>query len=387
MTAAAKPGALAGIKVIDLSRVLGGPYSTQILADHGADVIKIEPPQGDETRQWGPPFMGDSAAYFEGVNRNKQGAVLDLSRENDRARLMLMLEDADVLVENFKVGTMERWGIGYEQTLQARFPRLIYCRVSGFGADGPLGGLPGYDAAIQAMTGLMSVNGLPDGEPLRLGVPVVDMVTGLNAALGILLALNERNLSQRGQFVESALFDCALSVLHPHTTNYFASGKTPGRSGNAHPNIAPYDTFHTGTSPIFLAVGNDSQFRKLCEVLGDPALGGDERFANNGLRSANRGELRARLEQLLATHDGVALADRLIRAGVPCGPVLDVPGALAQPHTQHRQMVVELGAYRGIASPIKLGRTPASYRSAPPAFGEHSAQVLPPLPDPQAPDR
>ena len=259
-------GALAGCTVIDLSRVLGGPYCTQILADHGADVLKIEPP-GGETRGWGPPFLGETASYFIGVNRNKRGMALDLSLPAELLRALLA--DADVLVENFKPGTLEKWGLGYE-TLSQAFPKLIHCRVSGFGADGPLGGLPGYDACAQAMCGLMSVNGEADGEATRVGLPVVDMVTGLNAAVAVLLALNERARSGLGQFLDITLYDCALSLLHPHAPNYFYSGKTPARSGNAHPNIAPYETLPTASGPIFLAVGNNRQFAQLATALGAP---------------------------------------------------------------------------------------------------------------------
>jgi crotonobetainyl-CoA:carnitine CoA-transferase CaiB-like acyl-CoA transferase len=369
-------GSLHGLRVVDLSRVLGGPYCTQILADHGAEVIKIEPPGGDETRGWGPPFDGDTASYFQGVNRNKLGVVLDLTQPAERERLLALLETADVLVENFKIGTLERWGIGFDTVLATRFPRLVHCRVSGFGADGPLGALPGYDAAIQAMSGLMSVNGEAGGAPLRIGVPIVDLVTGLNAALGILMALRERETSGRGQLVESTLFDSALSILHPHTPNYFYSGKEPQRTGNAHPNITPYDMFHTGSGDIFLAVGNNTQFSALCRLIEAAQLADDPRFADNRLRSEHRTALRAELEQRFAAWDGSQLADMLVRHGVPCAPVLGLGAALAQPHTAHRAMKVEMGAYRGIASPIKLGRTPATYRSVPPALGEHTAQVF-----------
>jgi len=369
-------GSLSGIRAIDLSRVLGGPYCTQILADHGAEVIKIEPPLGDETRTWGPPFDGDTASYFLGVNRNKLGVSLDLSKEAAREKLLGLLDTADVLIENFKPGTLERWGIGYEQFLKARFPRLVHCRVSGFGADGPLGGLPGYDAAIQAMAGIMSVNGEAGGEPTRVGIPIVDMVTGLNAALGILMALREREGSQLGQFVESTLFDCALSILHPHTPNYFYSGKPPQRSGNAHPNITPYDMFHTGSVDIFLAVGNNTQFTALCEVILTPQLAADPRFESNKARTANRKELRRALESVFEQWDGAKLADTLIRRGVPCAPVLSIDAALDLPHTAHRGMVVQMEGYKGIASPIKLSRTPATYRSPPPRLNEHEAQVF-----------
>lgn len=368
-------GALAGIRVIDLTRVLGGPYCTQILGDHGADVIKVEPPQGDETRAWGPPFAGDTASYYLGLNRNKRGIVLDLTKPAARESLLGLLEDADVLVENFKIGTLERWGIGYSD-LQKRFPRLIHCRISGFGADGPLGALPGYDAVIQAMAGLMSVNGDAGGDPLRMGVPVVDIAAGLNATIGILLALQERSRSGKGQFVEAALFDCGISLLHPHLANFFLSGKEPRRTGNAHPNITPYDTFHTASVPIFLAVGNDGQFRKLCSVLAAPELAADARFATNEQRNLHRSELRQALEAILASREGAALATKLIEAGVPCGPVLSLKEVVEHPHTRHREMMVEVQGYRGTGSPIKLSRTAATYRRPPPAFGEHDEEIL-----------
>ena len=366
----AQPGALAGIRVVDLSRVLGGPYCGQILGDHGADVLKIEPPQGDDTRAWGPPFEDvqgrQVASYYMGLNRNKRGTSLDLSTEEGRAILWTLLQGADVLIENFKTGTMERWGLDYD-TLAQRFPRLVYCRVSGFGADGPLGGLAGYDAAVQAMTGIMSVNGETGGESLRVGLPIVDMVTGLNAALGVLLALQERHTSGRGQFVEASLFDSGLSLLHPHAANWFASGKEPRRTGNAHPNIYPYDAFPTGSDAVFLAVGNDRQFRLLCQHLGAAELADDALYATAGARSVNRAALREQLIALLAGQDGPALAEALMAIGVPAAPVLSVSAALKHPHTAHRQMVVQVGdAYTGVASPIKLSRTPASYRLAPP---------------------
>jgi formyl-CoA transferase len=365
---------LAGLRVIDLSRVLGGPYCTQILADHGADVLKIEPPQGDETRGWGPPFDAHgTASYFLGLNRNKRGMTMDLTQPAQREQLLQMLEDADVLVENFKTGTMEKWGLGFD-ALHARFPRLVHCRVSGFGADGPRGGLPGYDAAVQAMVGMMSINGPTDaegGSPVRLGVPAVDIATGMNAALGILMALQERHKSGKGQFVEAALYDCGLAFLHPHTANHLLdASRVPGRSGNAHPNICPYDTFATRTVPIFLAVGNDGQFAKLVEQIGAPELASDARFASNALRSANRVELKRLLEAHLTTFDCEPLAERLIRAGVPCAPTRDIPAALADPHTAHRGMVVQIGEYKGVASPIKLSRTPATYRREPPRRSE-----------------
>lgn len=363
-------GALAGCKVVDLSRVLGGPYCTQILADHGAEVTKIEPPSGDETRGWGPPFLGDTASYFIGVNRNKRGMAVDLSQPAGQELVRTLLADADVLVENFKPGTLEKWGLDYE-TLSAAFPRLVHCRISGFGADGPLGGLPGYDACAQAMCGLMSVNGDADGEATRVGLPVVDMVTGLNAVIGVLLALQERQRSGRGQFVEAALYDSGLSLLHPHAANWFVDGKAPRRTGNAHPNIYPYDALATGTEPVFVAVGNDGQFAAFCRCIGVPELIEDVRYATAGQRSVNRDTLKATLEAAMKDFDGHTLVDTLMAAGVPAAPVLSVDAALAHPHTAHRGMVVELpGGYRGIGAPVKLGRTPASYRHAPLTPGE-----------------
>lgn len=366
-------GALAGCKVIDLSRVLGGPYCTQILADHGADVLKIEPPGGDETRGWGPPFLGETASYFVGVNRNKDGMTLDLSQPAGQELLRHLLADADVLVENFKPGTLEKWGLGYDDLKQA-VPALIHCRVSGFGSDGPLGGLPGYDACAQAMCGLMSVNGEADGEATRVGLPVVDMVTGLNAAVAILLALNERTRSGLGQFLDITLYDCALSLLHPHAPNYFYSGKVPQRSGNAHPNIAPYETLPTASGPIFLAVGNNRQFAMLAQTLDAPALAEDPRYATNADRLRNRQALRDDLTALLARHEAAALSDQLLRAGVPAAAVQTVDQALAHPHTRHRGMVLEQGDYKGVGSPIKLSRTPATLRKLPPDLAPPSGQ-------------
>lgn len=368
------PGALNGIKVVDLSRVLGGPYATQILGDHGADVLKVEPPQGDETRAWGPPFEGGISSYYRGVNRNKRGIQLDLREDAGRQMLLALLEDADILVENFKPGTLESWGLGHD-VLADRFPRLIHCCISGFGADGPMGGMPGYDAAVQAMAGLMSVNGDADGEPTRLGVPVVDMVSGLNAVIGMLLALQERTVSGRGQFVDITLFDCGLSILHPHSANFLGSGIIPQRTGNAHPNISPYNMFATAKGKMFLSVGNEGQFRKLCTLLGAPQLCDDPRYATNRDRSVNREALRLDLEKLFALHEAIPLSERLVRAGVPCGPALTVDEALDHPHTRHRAMVLRQDDYVGIASPIKLSRTPPSLRRLPPGFGQHDDEV------------
>ncbi len=379
-TTAPGPGALAGLKVVDLTRVLGGPYCTMILSDHGADVIKVEPPAGDEVRDWGPPFLeredgARDASYFLGVNRNKRALALDLGREEGRAVLWRLLEGADVLVENFKPGAMERWGLGYAM-LSQRFPGLIHCRVSGFGADGPLGGMPGYDAIVQAMTGLMSVNGAPGSGPTRMGTPVVDMGTGLYATIAILMALHERTRSGLGQFLDMTLHDCAMALLHPQAANFFLGGKRPVQTGNPHPNIAPYETFGTATGTIFLAIGNDGQFRRLCARLGLEGLAEDARFASNAARVANRPALSAALGGALSGLDGQALCTELLAAGLPAGPVLAVDQAVASPQAAARGMVADAGGVPVLGTPIKLSRTPARAPAAPPRFGQDADAIL-----------
>jgi formyl-CoA transferase len=372
---AASEGSLAGLKVIDLTRVLGGPYCTMILSDHGAEVIKIEPPQGDETRHWGPPFHEGDASYFIGVNRNKKALALDLSKPEGRAVLLRLLEGADVLIENYKPGSMEKWGIGYE-TLSQRFPGLIHCRVSGFGGDGPLGGLPGYDAVIQAMVGLMSINGDDRTGPLRMGTPIVDLATGLYSAIAILMALNERHRSGRGQFLDMSLHDCGMALLHPQAANYFLNGRRPKALGNPHPNISPYSKFRTRTCEIFVACGNEPAWRKFCQFLGLETLVADPRFATNALRVENRAALDAILDERLAGEDGHALCDAMLRAGLPAGPVLHVDEAMTAPHTAHRGMAVEMGWFRALGTPIKMSRTPGGARATPPAFNQHGLEIL-----------
>ncbi len=369
-------GSLSGVKVIDLSRVLGGPYCTQALADHGAEVIKIEPPMGDETRYWGPPFKGDASSYFIGVNRNKKGMALDLRKPEARDVLLKLLEDADVLIENFKSGTMEKWGIGYEECLQKKFPRLVYMKFSGFGDDGPFGGYPGYDAIAQAMAGVMSVNGSQETGAMKVGVPIIDMATGMNSVIGILLALNERHTSGKGQYVETTLYDTAISLLHPHSANWIMSGNAPKVYGNAHPNIVPYDRFETATGPIFLGAANDRQFVNLCKALGSPELAEDERFGSNSHRIENRDALTALLREKLLPRDGRELCAELLQKGITAGPIESIPDALTHPHTLHREMVLEQGDYKAVGAPVKLSRTGASLRSLPPSFGEHNEEVL-----------
>jgi crotonobetainyl-CoA:carnitine CoA-transferase CaiB-like acyl-CoA transferase len=363
------------LRVIDLTRVLGGPYCTQILADHGADVIKVEPPAGDEVRDWGPPFHGEDAAYFVGINRNKRSIGLDLASQGGRDVLMRMLERADVLIENFKPGTLDKWGIGND-VLRARFPRLIHCRISGFGADGPRGGNPGYDAIIQAMTGMIMATGSPQSGPMRIGVPVVDITTGLFAAIGILMALSERQRSGIGQFLETTLYEAGLAVMHPHAANYFMHGKPPALTGNEHPNLVPYAIFPTRTDNIFIGVGNDGTFRKLCSEIGRQELASDPRFARNRDRVANRDALRAELASVFSQYDAEPLCARLLAAGLPAGPVQGIDQALTSAHADYRGDVIEKDWYKGVASPIRLERTKSSLRSLPPKFGQHTAEVL-----------
>lgn len=370
-------GALDGLKIIDLTRVLGGPYGTQILADHGAEVIKVEPPQGDEVRDWGPPFdaAGD-ASYFRGVNRNKRSLGLDLATPEGRAVLLRLLDGADVLIENYKPGAMEKWGLGYEEVLRPRFPRLIHARISGFGADGPYGGLPGYDAVIQAMAGHFSVNGDPASGPTRMGIPFVDIGTGLYTALAVCMAVIERGRSGEGQYLDMTLYDTAVSLMFPHIPNYVMSGKLPGLTGNAHPNICPYDKFTTANGDIFIAVGNNRAFERLCEVIERPALAEDARFRTNGDRIGHKAALTAILKERLGELDGHALCTELLARGVPAGPVQDTAEVWADRHTRHRGMAVEDGDYENFGTPIKFSRTPGGVHTHPPRYGAEGRSVL-----------
>jgi formyl-CoA transferase len=372
-----RAGPLAGITVIDMTRVLGGPYATQTLGDHGAEIIKIEPPQGDEVRDWGPPFdAGQDASYFLGVNRNKRSLGLDLAKPEGRDVLLRLLEHADILIENYKPGSMEKWGLGYEEVLQPRLPRLIHCRISGFGADGPMGGAPGYDAVIQAMCGMFSINGMPETGQTRIGIPIVDIGTGLYAAIALLMALVERERSGLGQFIDMTLYDAGVALMHPHIANYVLGGKVPGLTGNAHPNIAPYDKFPTATVDVFLAIGNDRAFARLCAELGAPELAQDPAYRTNADRTTNRPTLTQHLRALLADQDGEALCTRLLAVGVPAGPVRDMAQVWADGHTHHRAMAAEVGGYKGWGLPIKFSRTPGSISRTPPRYGAHGREIL-----------
>ncbi len=368
-------GALSGIKVVDLTRVLGGPFATQLLADHGADVIKLEPPQGDEVRDWGPPFHDEDAAYYAGINRNKRSVGLDLAKPEGREVLLKLLENADVVIENFKPGSMEAWGIGYE-TLKTRFPKLIYCKISGFGNDGPLGGFPGYDGIVGAMTGHYSVNGSQESGPMRLGLPVVDISMGLYCVIGILLAIHDRHQSGEGQAIEVTLYDSALSLMHPHFPNYFLSGKVPQLTGNQHANLVPYGMYPTRTVPVMIGAGNNRAFRKVAEVLGRPEIADDPRFKTNGDRQNNREALNAIIGEKLAEVDGVAFALELLKAGLPCGPVLNTGQVAESEHTKARGMIYEKDWYKGMGTPVRLSRTPGGLKSAPPKFSAHAREVL-----------
>lgn len=375
MSYAISKSALSGVVVLDVSRVLAGPFAAQMLGDHGAEVIKLESYDGDDTRGYGPPFVDGDAPYYVGLNRNKQDLAVDLSAPAGREVLFKLLERVDVLVENFKLSTWRKWGVDDPAALTRRFPRLIHCRVSGFGETGQWGGLPGYDAAVQALSGLMSINGDPALDPVRIGIPLVDTSTGMNAVIGVLLALYEREKSGLGQSIEVTLFDTALGMLHPHTSNALNGGKS-ARTGNGHPNIVPYDLFPTRSGKLFVAVGNDRQFARLCETIGKPELATDERFRRNSDRVVNRDALREELSGQLAGLDGQQLFRQLMALGVPCAPMLSVEQALAMEHTATRQMSASIGQYRVTGIPIKLERTPGALRLPPPAIGEHSQEVM-----------
>ena len=371
-----RAGALTDLRVVDLSRVLAGPLCCQTLADHGADVIKVEPPEGDETRGWGPPFTESGhSAYFDGLNRNKRNIVLDLRADEGQAVLRRMLGSADVLVENFKAGTLERWGLG-DETIASEFPNLVHCRITGYGVDGPLGGAPGYDAVLQALSGLMSINGEADGPAMRIGIPLVDIVTSLNAVAAIMMALHARATTGRGQLIDLALLDNAVSVLHPHAGKWFATGRPPERTGVAHPTICPYETFTCADGPFFIGAGNDRQFRSLVTALGLPEVADDPRFATNADRMRHAAELRTVLASVLAGMAREEVSAALRVAGVPAGAVNDVGQALEMPHVLHREMVVERDGYRGVGIPIKLTSTPGAVRYGPRAAGADASEVL-----------
>ncbi|WP_345662364.1 CoA transferase [Streptomyces venetus] len=375
-------GALGGLRIADFSRVLAGPYATMLLADLGADVVKVERPgAGDETRQWRPPAdEHGTSTYFLGVNRNKRSVVLDLSDRRDRERARALVAESDVLLENFRPGAMERLGLGYEE-LKERHPRLVYCSISGFGA-GDGAAIPGYDLLVQAVGGLMSVTGEPGGEPMKAGVALVDVITGLHAALGIMAALRHREATGRGQRVEVNLLSSLLSAMVNQSSAYAVAGVVPGRMGNAHPSIAPYETFPTADRPLALAVGNDAQFAALTTVLGRPDLADDERFRTNPERVGHRAELRELLGERLRTAGADHWSAALLAAGVPAGPVntLDeafaFAGRLGLPGIVTTSPPAHGGESRQVASPIVLSASPVEYHLPPPELGEHTQDIF-----------
>jgi len=369
------------VTVLDFTRVLAGPYCTMQLGDLGARVLKIEQPgRGDDTRAWGPPFVNGESAYFLSVNRNKKSVALDLKDPRTRPVLSALIARADVLVENFRPGTMERLGLGYEAVSEAS-PRLIYCSISGFGQTGPRRLEPGYDAMMQAEGGLMSITGAEDGPPFRLGVAIGDIATGMFAVQAILAALLVRQRTGRGQRVDVAMLDAVASLLNYQASSAFATGATPTRMGNRHPSIAPYDTFAAADGEFVLSVGNDEQFRRLAAVVNRDGLAGDPRFATNADRVARYGELRQDLSAAFAPWRRAELIAALTAAGVPCGAVRSVTEALADPQLAARDMIVPLehataGPIRVLGSPLKLSATPATVRTPPPALGQHTFEVL-----------
>jgi formyl-CoA transferase len=374
-------GALRDVLVLDLSRVLAGPYCTMILGDLGAEVIKIEEPlRGDDTRQWGPPWKGGESAYYLCVNRNKKSVAVNLKHETGREIVRSLAGRADVVVENFLPGKMEEWGLGYE-ALRRVNPGLVYCSITGYGQDGPSRDRPGYDFIIQAQGGLMGITGPVDGAPSKVGVAIVDLAAGLYAAIAILAALNHRRATGEGQSIDLALLDSQLAWLANVASNHLISGEPARRYGNAHPNIVPYEAFEAQDRWFALAVGNDRQFGRLCGILGRPELAADPRFATNAERVRNREVLVPLLAGLFRERDAEAWLRELERQDIPCAPIQTVEQALADPQAASRGMIVETphpsaGTVRMIASPIRLSLTPAEVRAHPPLLGEHTSQVL-----------
>lgn len=374
-------GALDGLVVLDLTRVLAGPLAAMLLGDMGADVIKVERPgAGDDTRGWGPPFVGSESAYYLGINRNKRSVTLDLAVDEGRQVLRRLLPAADVVLDNFKIGTLEKWGFD-DEWFEQNAPQAVRVVISGYGSTGPKAGLPGYDFILQAESGLMSITGVPDGEAMKLGVAIVDICTGLLATISALAGLTSRTVTGRGQRVEVTLHDTGLLMLANVAANHLASGMVPGRYGNGHPNIVPYRTFRAADGDVAVAVGNDDQFRKLAELLGHPEWGSDERFARNRDRVDNRQTIDQMIGDILVGESRAHWIQALDAVGIPAGPINDVAEALASPQTAAREMVVDIehplvGLVKMLGLPIKFDGTPASIRRHPPTLGEHTAEVL-----------
>ena len=385
-------GALSHLRVLDLSRVLAGPWAGQILADLGAEVIKVERPgNGDDTRAWGPPFLKDAygestgeAAYYLSANRNKQSVTIDFTKPQGQQLVRDLAAKSDILIENFKVGGLEAYGLDYA-SLKALNPDLIYCSITGFGQTGPYAKRAGYDFMVQGLGGLMSLTGRPEGDegagPVKVGVALTDILTGLYSTVAILAALAHRQHDGGGQHIDMALLDVQVACLANQAMNYLTTGVAPQRLGNAHPNIVPYQDFPTADGDFILTVGNDSQFRKFAEVAGRPELGGDPRFATNKLRVANRAELVPLIRQLTVFKTTAEWVAQLEAVGVPCGPINDLAQVFADPQVRARGLAMQLphalaGLVPQVASPIRLSVTPVEYRNAPPLLGEHTQQVL-----------
>jgi crotonobetainyl-CoA:carnitine CoA-transferase CaiB-like acyl-CoA transferase len=369
-------GALKGLRVIDLTRVYAGPLCTQTLADQGADVIKIEPPIGDETRNWGTKQIGDRSTYFDGLNRNKRSIALDLTQPAAREVLLRLLEGADVMVHNFKLGTLPGWGLGYEAVLSKRFPRLIQCSITGFGTTGPLAGMPGYDVAVQGFVGLASINGEAGGEGTKTGVPLIDHATGLSAVNTIMMALYERERSGRGQHVGVSLYNIGLTMTHPASGAWMATGKIPRPTGNTEVWVAPYGAYPCKDGRVFTGAGNDKTFAKLCKVLGNAALANDPRFRTNADRVAHREELDAAITELTREHGAEELAKTILDAGVAAGPFLNLQQVFAHPQIAANNMLIDTPEYRGTGLPLIFLRTPGAYYKAPPHFASDTDAVL-----------
>ena len=382
--------ALSGIRVLDLSRILAGPYCTQLLGDFGADIIKIERPgHGDDTRKWGPPYLQDQAgndlaesAYYLSCNRNKRSLTIDISKADGQALIRQLLGRCDVMIENYKVGDMAKYGLDYA-SLKQQFPELVYCSISGFGQDGPYAKRAGYDFMIQAMGGIMSVTGPADGTPYKVGVGIADIMCGMYAANAIQAALLSRQQSGAGQYIDCALFDSQLAWLANTGMNYINSGQDAERYGNGHPNIVPYDVYPCEDQYLALAVGNDAQFARFCEFAGAPELALDTRYSRNNQRVANRDELTEILKQLTLSKPLQTWLDGLTALGVPCGPVNTVEQAFNDPQAQHRGMRIRMSHPQSadqqvdlIGNPLKLSGTPVTYRRHPPSLGEHSEEIL-----------
>jgi crotonobetainyl-CoA:carnitine CoA-transferase CaiB-like acyl-CoA transferase len=374
-------GPLAGLRVLDLSRILSGPFATMIFADLGAEVIKLENTRtGDDTREWAPPYQGDQSAYFLSVNRNKRGIAVDLKAEQGRDIALQLAENCDVIVENFRPGTAARLGLGYDD-LAARNPRLIYASISGFGQTGPYASEPGYDAIAQALGGLMSVTGEADGEPVRVGNSAADIGAAMWAVIGILAALHARDTNGHGEWVDISLLDGQIAWLTYLAGGYFASGEVPRRYGSAHPTIVPYQALRTGDGHLMVAVGNDALWQRFAPLLGLPELADDPRFATNPDRVVNRDQLIPLIEAALAARRSAEWADELSRVGIPAGAINNVDTALVHPQVKARDMVLTTehptaGTLRMTGSPIKLSHHTTTVRRPPPTLGEHTAEVL-----------